>query len=249
MTGSVTAVFAACAAATGRPFQPPARGTTTRCPLHDDGQASLSLREDRGTFRCFAASCIASSKSAQLPGFGIVDVPIAFGIVADRTAASTWLSDRNLIPPPAGSSRALRTPVPRPRRTYTDSSTLPPLVRLTRLEALLDLFKAVGGTAMRRGQAAIAEMRAAREDALAATEPYARMYAAIATVLASDRLATTTFEGQIVIVDGAGRKRLMPSSYVAILTSPEVGTNIVARARALDPEAFAAVDRIQGCAP
>ena len=152
MNASILSVFEACAAATGRSFRRPQRGTVTKCPVHDDRTASLSVNEAKGGFKCFAGSCAVQG--------GVLDVPIAFGIAKDRKEAAKWLSQRGLIP--QAQSTGFRT-IAAPNRIYTDAKALPVGARVWRYFALEDLRAAVGDLRLRTVRDAIAEMRYERE--------------------------------------------------------------------------------------
>lgn len=152
MNASILSVFEACAAATGRSFRRPQRGTQTKCPLHDDRTASLSVNDTKGTFNCFAGSCAAHG--------GILDVPVAFGISRDRKEAAKWLAQRGLIP--QAQSTGFRT-ITAPNRVYTDPKALSVDMRVWRHFALHDLRAMIGDLRLRTVRDLIAEMRYERE--------------------------------------------------------------------------------------
>ena len=152
MNASILSVFEACAAATGRPFRRPRYGTSTKCPIHDDRTASLSVNESKATYFCFAGSCAIKG--------GVLDVPVSFGIVKDRKESAKWLSARGLIP--QAQSTGFRT-ITAPNRKYTDAKLLAVEVRVWRYFALEDLRAAVGDLRLRTVRDAIAEMRYERE--------------------------------------------------------------------------------------
>lgn len=152
MNASICSVFDACAAATGKVFRRPQRGSVTKCPFHDDRQASFSISEEKGTFCCFAGSC-------ALKG-GVLDAPVAFGIAKDRSESAKWLAQRGLIPQAHG--RGFRT-ITAPHRRYTDAAALAPDLRVRRHFALDDLRAAIGEVRLRTVRDHIAELRYARE--------------------------------------------------------------------------------------
>lgn len=152
MNASILSIFDACAAATGRVFRRPQRGTVTKCPLHDDRTASFSVNEDKGVFRCFAGSCAIQG--------GVLDVPIVFGIAKDRKEAAKWLAERNLIPRSQGNGFRVITA---PNRIYTDAKTLSTDARVWRHFAIEDLRSVIGDMRLRAARDIIAEMRYERD--------------------------------------------------------------------------------------
>jgi hypothetical protein len=155
VNGSITAVFTACSAASGRPFTAPKRGSVTLCCFHEDRLASLSISEAKGTFHCFAASCGRQG--------GILAVPIAFGLARNVTDSSRWLAERNLI---AKADHSLAGAPSAPRatpRSYTRPEELPEELADLRRVALRDLVEEVGSIRFRAVRDAIAEIRAERE--------------------------------------------------------------------------------------
>lgn len=152
MNASILSVFEACAAATGKAFRRPQRGSVTKCPFHDDRQASFSISDAKGVFRCFAGSC-------ALQG-GVLDAPVAFGIARDRKEAARWLAQRGLIPQAQGTGfRAIVAP----NRVYTEAKALSTGARVWRHFALEDLRAAIGDIRLRTVRDHIAEMRYERE--------------------------------------------------------------------------------------
>jgi len=90
---------------------------------------------------------------------GIIDAPIAFGIVKTRTEASRWLADRGLIAA-TDASKANGPREPRtPPRLYTNRDRLPPDVAGLRTLSLLTLLDEIGALRLRVARDAIAEMR------------------------------------------------------------------------------------------
>lgn len=157
MTGSIIAVFVACAAASATPFTPPKRGTLVRCCFHGDKTPSLSLRESVGTFNCFG--CGAKG--------GLLHAVVAFGLAADLSEASHWLAERRLIAPSDGSKASReRTPFVAPA-TYTNYAALDDESRYFRTAALLDALDMIGPIALRAARDHIAVMRKQRDDARA----------------------------------------------------------------------------------
>lgn len=154
MNASILSVFDACAAATGRSFRRPIRGTQTKCPLHDDRTASFSIDDKKGVFQCFAGSCAVKG--------GILDVPVAFGIAKDRSEAAKWLGARGLIPQAQG--RGFST-ITAPNRIYTDVKKLSAGERVWRHFAIQDLWLAIGDVRLRTVRDHIAEMRYERNRA------------------------------------------------------------------------------------
>jgi hypothetical protein len=150
VNASILSVFEACAAATGKPFRRPMRGTQTKCPLHDDGTASLSINDAKGTFNCFAG-CARG---------GILDAPIAFGIAKDRKESSKWLAQRGLIP--QAQSTGFRT-ITAPNRIYTDATALSAGDRVWRHFAIQDLRAFIGEVRLRTVRDHIAELRYERD--------------------------------------------------------------------------------------
>jgi hypothetical protein len=152
MNASILSIFEACSAATGRSFRHPQHGTSTKCPIHDDRTASLSVNESKGTFYCFAGSCAIKG--------GVLDVPVAFGIAKDRKEAAKWLSERGLIP--KAQSTGFRT-ITAPNRVYTNPKALSVDMRVWRHFALEDLRVEIGDLRLRTVRDHIAEMRYERE--------------------------------------------------------------------------------------
>ena len=157
MQGSVIDVFKACSAATGSAWVPPKRtvASVVMCPLHKNRNTpALSISDSNGVWKCFAGC----------GGGGILDVPIAFGLAADRTESSRWLAERLLIPATdttrgANHNRAAFIP----RVSYTKHSFLDDESRIFRTTALLDALDVIGPIALRAARDYIATMRFRRE--------------------------------------------------------------------------------------
>jgi hypothetical protein len=149
MNASVRSIFSACSASTGRPFILPQRGNA-KCPFHRDSTASLSVNESKGVWNCFGCG---------LRG-GVLDVPIAFGIVDGRSESARWLADRGLIPPAQADGFGT---IVAPNRLYTDAKALAVDVRVWRALALMDLEQIIGSIRVRAARDHIAELRWQRD--------------------------------------------------------------------------------------
>ncbi len=156
MTGSIVAVFQACAAASGRAWTPPKRAgaAVVMCPLHANRNTpALSISDASGLWNCHAGC----------GGGGLLDAPVAFGLANDRSGSARWLSERRLIPDADRARGAQSDRVFVPRATYTRYADLDDASRYFRTAALLDAYDVIGPIALRAARDYIATMRYQRE--------------------------------------------------------------------------------------